>query len=382
MAESNAKRLSRARFEALESSSRPVWNEASVREYHEVLDALERAWAVNLSHSRIRDHEMRPVSVAVVLAGRSGRTASQRYPSANRHCPEHIIRDRMRGVRLYLQPSWDADQANYVPKRLTGSRTTDSDKTTDADNRGMLAPGGASCDWPSLSEDHRKRVVDAEEQLAVNLRAHESMRRLVEPVGYRRVGGPFDGQGMSEEVPKLARDIGIFSETVLQTLAEASWPPSSEEELSAARLEGYGRGILNWALGKVDKRDLPLIDVTSLWERLAEIVSLWAERAQREQPSPWTRRQANSTTPDSQKVASPAAEVGSGRRERKRDASLQQLRLRVRALRDEDLSHQEICERLGNTGRPPRASWRGLSWPVAYKRHTAAVTKWLSDACS
>jgi len=67
-------------------------------------------------------------------------------------------------------------------------------------------------------------------------------------------------------------------------------------------------------------------------------------------------------------------------RKRQADAGLQNLKARVRKLRDEGLTHQAICDRLGNSARPPRAIWRDLEWPVAYRRHTAAVAKWLSDA--
>ena len=79
-------------------------------------------------------------------------------------------------------------------------------------------------------------------------------------------------------------------------------------------------------------------------------------------------------------------EATSGRQEpktsgkRKADAGLQNLRTRVRKFHDDGLTHREICDRLANSPRPPRAGWRDLEWPTAYKRHTPAVTKWLSDA--
>jgi hypothetical protein len=65
---------------------------------------------------------------------------------------------------------------------------------------------------------------------------------------------------------------------------------------------------------------------------------------------------------------------------RQADAGLQNLKARVRQLRDEGLTHQAICDRLGNSPRPPRAAWRELAWPIAFRRHPAAVAKWLSDA--
>jgi hypothetical protein len=68
------------------------------------------------------------------------------------------------------------------------------------------------------------------------------------------------------------------------------------------------------------------------------------------------------------------------KQKRQLDPTVQQIKSRVRKLRAEGLSHQQICERLGTGGRPPHAGWRELSWPVAYKHHTAAVTKWISEA--
>jgi len=69
------------------------------------------------------------------------------------------------------------------------------------------------------------------------------------------------------------------------------------------------------------------------------------------------------------------------RRRRHRDSALEQLRQQVRNLRKDGLSHREICDRLADRPRPPRAIWRDLKWPIAYKAYTGAVTKWLSDAC-
>lgn len=67
---------------------------------------------------------------------------------------------------------------------------------------------------------------------------------------------------------------------------------------------------------------------------------------------------------------------------RKLDPKVQRIKAKVRQLRKEGCDCKSICNRLGSYERPPRAGWRDLSWPAAYKRHTAAVTKWLSEACS
>lgn len=70
------------------------------------------------------------------------------------------------------------------------------------------------------------------------------------------------------------------------------------------------------------------------------------------------------------------------RRPRQRDPELGRLRLKVRQLQKEGLTHEKICARLGDHPRPLRVTWRHLTWPVAYRKHTSAVTKWLSEACS
>jgi len=68
-------------------------------------------------------------------------------------------------------------------------------------------------------------------------------------------------------------------------------------------------------------------------------------------------------------------------RKRNTDQGLQLLRVRIQKLRAEGLSHLDICRTLGDAPRPPRATWRDLTWPAAYRQYPAAVTKWLSDAC-
>lgn len=70
-----------------------------------------------------------------------------------------------------------------------------------------------------------------------------------------------------------------------------------------------------------------------------------------------------------------------GTRRRRKNEQVQSIKAVVRQLREEGLDHRSICVRLGDNLRPPRAGWRDLSWPVAYRRHTSAVRKWLSEAC-
>jgi len=83
-----------------------------------------------------------------------------------------------------------------------------------------------------------------------------------------------------------------------------------------------------------------------------------------------------------------AAKTGMPAENRKRsqkgkvDATVQRIKKKVRELRKEGLDYSSICDRLQSFDRPPRAGWRELPWPIAYRKHNSAVMKWLSEACS
>lgn len=59
------------------------------------------------------------------------------------------------------------------------------------------------------------------------------------------------------------------------------------------------------------------------------------------------------------------------------------VRIRARQMLAEGATHQEVCQRLKDQPRPPRAEWRHLEWDKAYMdpRFRAAVCKWLSRNC-
>jgi hypothetical protein len=78
----------------------------------------------------------------------------------------------------------------------------------------------------------------------------------------------------------------------------------------------------------------------------------------------------------------PSSGIRKQRRRGKPDPVVARIKKKVRELRAAHLDYSSICERLGSSERPPRAKWRDLSWPVAYRKHKSAVTKWLSEACS
>jgi hypothetical protein len=67
---------------------------------------------------------------------------------------------------------------------------------------------------------------------------------------------------------------------------------------------------------------------------------------------------------------------------RKINPTVQKIKRQVRQLRKEGLDYKRICDKLASTDRPPRATWRDDPWPLAYKKHPSAVTKWLSEACT
>jgi hypothetical protein len=56
------------------------------------------------------------------------------------------------------------------------------------------------------------------------------------------------------------------------------------------------------------------------------------------------------------------------------------IRLLVKKLKAEGLSHRQMCDRLANSARPPQSRWKDLSWPMAYKKQTKSVKRWLSEA--
>ena len=67
-----------------------------------------------------------------------------------------------------------------------------------------------------------------------------------------------------------------------------------------------------------------------------------------------------------------------------RETELETTRTLVRQMRAEGSSHAEICERLADHPRPPRAEWRGLPWPKAYAnpKYHRSVASWLSKTTS
>lgn len=102
MDNTNKQGLSWARFEALRSHPPPSWDEGAVSQFHEIITALEEAYAVDLSSFRVPDTEMKPIVVALSRA-RPGRYPARRQMSDRRYCDEQFVRRQMEGIALYLQ---------------------------------------------------------------------------------------------------------------------------------------------------------------------------------------------------------------------------------------------------------------------------------------
>src|SRR5271157_5692604 len=98
--------LAWARFEALRSLPPRSWDEAAVSQFHEVVTALEEAYAIELSSFRVPDAEMKRRVVGVSRIGYSGRSRPVQM-SDTRYCDEQFVRRQMEGIVLYfrnLQP--------------------------------------------------------------------------------------------------------------------------------------------------------------------------------------------------------------------------------------------------------------------------------------
>jgi hypothetical protein len=63
---------------------------------------------------------------------------------------------------------------------------------------------------------------------------------------------------------------------------------------------------------------------------------------------------------------------------------LRALHAKVRKMKKDKFTQQEMCRRLGSDPRPPGVTWGELAWPDAFRSEEfqGAVRKWLTDACS
>jgi hypothetical protein len=79
------------------------------------------------------------------------------------------------------------------------------------------------------------------------------------------------------------------------------------------------------------------------------------------------------------KTASTSGELPTAKkRPRKRNEQLETVRSLVRRLGNEGCSPGEICKRLAKHPPPPKAGWKGSSWPEYYLQNPGAVQTWIS----
>jgi hypothetical protein len=70
-------------------------------------------------------------------------------------------------------------------------------------------------------------------------------------------------------------------------------------------------------------------------------------------------------------------------RRRQKNEGIEDVRVCARKMLAEGATHRQVCERLKDANRPPRAEWRHLEWDKAYmaERFRGSVSKWLSKNC-
>lgn len=122
------------------------------------------------------------------------------------------------------------------------------------------------------------------------------MRQLLEPSEWRQAGPPSQQRTMAREIPRLQRDIEDCVIKVFGVLAEASWSLGSKKRFGD-QLNNNVPNILEWALAKVNPKDLPALDRPAIETVLAQQVSNWILKAQREFPPPWMATAAPHVTP-------------------------------------------------------------------------------------
>jgi hypothetical protein len=76
--------------------------------------------------------------------------------------------------------------------------------------------------------------------------------------------------------------------------------------------------------------------------------------------------------------------VSGRRRKTGIEGDVESVKVMIRTMLRESLSHADICERLGDMPRPARATWRTLSWPKAFKneKYRDAVKTYISKVAS
>ena len=99
----NEQSLAWARFQSFRSHPPSSGSQDEVAQFHDVVSALEKAFALDLSSFRIPDAEMRQQIVSFRRAPRSGRFPAQTRLSDKRSCDVQLLLRQMDGIALYFQ---------------------------------------------------------------------------------------------------------------------------------------------------------------------------------------------------------------------------------------------------------------------------------------
>jgi len=94
--------LAWARFEALRSHPPRLWDETAVVQFHEIVTALEEAYAVDLTSFRVPDAHLKQRVVGVSRIGYSGRRRPPQV-SDERYCEERFVQRQIEGIVFYFQ---------------------------------------------------------------------------------------------------------------------------------------------------------------------------------------------------------------------------------------------------------------------------------------
>ena len=103
MGSTHSESVAWARFVALRNDQPNWWDEHECSRFHEIVGALEAAYAVDLSAFRIPASEMKQQIVAVQRTPRSGRFPGRNQMSEKRYCDERFARRQIEGIMLYFQ---------------------------------------------------------------------------------------------------------------------------------------------------------------------------------------------------------------------------------------------------------------------------------------
>ncbi|HEV2175542.1 MAG TPA: hypothetical protein VGR71_18345, partial [Nitrospira sp.] len=207
--------------------------------------------------------------------------------------------------------------------------------------------------WPmgklerTFSASQQERLKNADERLRIALEAHEKMREIVDPGGWHPVAPQINAQTLVDEIRKLEDDLRKIAIDIFNVLAEAAWPLGSLEPFRT-QLEVDAREILEWVLAKVNPKDLPSLDKTSLENAISRQVSNWIRKARQTFAPPW--------------AAYTEAKAEPSLAEQQRYSSRDQIQSAVRDLFKEDTSARPLGDNPFPSDHPAHQAFEESTW--------------------